>query len=321
MKSENISFMEKKDLVNYFRKEKIFVSPEAIEVLLTHKELIDKVVEKCKKENIVVVTYDVLKDLLEEETNVKIEYPEEIKEFDINDVLFQLKSRFEFLSPIIIQNNQLKDVYSINRLSKIKKDLEKCIIVGMVKDKTTYTFTLEDFSGNVVIGGEAEDIEKLNLDEVIGVEVIRENEKFIANKFFYPSFSFFRKIPKLEEEVILKNDELVFRNKTLKIKIQSGVKIFIKDVKVFILKFDFLKDCFRGNYLEDISLLLEKRHLKPSFVNTGKIYKNDFFLLREIPEYVIVMDSKENLKKIYKGVQIYFVKNDSLLYLKEGKFL
>ncbi|MEM0333176.1 MAG: hypothetical protein QXX30_01785 [Candidatus Aenigmatarchaeota archaeon] len=314
--------MEIKDIADYFKKDKIFITPEAASILANNVDFLDKIREQCIKDNIFIITTDFLKNFFDQQNfSVKIEIPEEVREFSVEDVVLQLKNRLEFLSSVLIQNNQLKEVYSISRLVKAKKDFEKGTVIGMIKDKTTYTFTLEDLSGSIIVRGEANDIEKLNLDEVIGVELKKDGETFVVNKFFYPSFSFFRKIQKLSEDVIFSCENFSFRGKNFDIKMNEGAKISIGDVKILLLKFNVFKSYAKGDYLESACLLLEKRHVNPTVHKIGKIYKDDFFLLKEIPEYFIIVGAAENLKKIYKGVQIYFLKEGSFLNLKEGRFL
>lgn len=313
--------MDRIEIVNLFRKDKIFLTPEVLDILVNNVQIVDKVKEKCLRDNVFLVDIQYLRKILEEDVEIRIEYPEEVKEFKVDDIILQLKERLEYLSSLIIQNNQLKEIYSIGRLSRIKKDFDSGIVVGLVKEKTTYTFTLEDISGNMIIKGEAKDIEKINIDEVLGVEVFRENESFIAKKLFFPSFSFFRKIFKLNRDVIFKYDSCIVNGVEFKIKTDSAVRLYVGDVKIFVLNFNLIRPYFHENYLEDVCLLLEKRHLNPTIVKNGKLYKNDFFMLRDIPEYIIIVDSPENVKKIYKGVQIFFLRKDSSVDLKKGEFL
>lgn len=316
--------MDKKEILHFFRKDKIFVTPEALDFLYNHQDLIEKVKEKCIKDNVLVLSLAFIEELLKDENSkisITFEYPEEVREFSVEDVVSQLKSRFEFLSSVLIQNNQLKDIVSINKLVKSKKELNSSILVGMIKDKTTYTFTLEDFSGCVTVRGEASEIDKLDVDDVVGVEVLKESENFISKKIYYPSFSFFRKIGKLGDEVLVNKNKIVVKNREYEIKCDTGVKVCVEDVRILLLNFKFVEFYLKENYIEKVCLLLEKRHLLPSISRIGRLFKDDFFLLREIPDYLVFLRSKENNKKIYKGVQIYFVSEDSSVLLKEGRFV
>lgn len=315
--------MDKKEIIQFFRKDKIFLTPDALEFLSSNQSLVEKVKEKCLSRGVFVVDSGFIERILQEidEVKIKIEYPERIGEFTINDVISQLKSRYDFLSSILVQNNQLKEVFSISRVIRSKKDFSSGIVIGMVKDKTTYTFTLEDLSGNIAIRGEAGEIEKLSIDDIVGVEVSKEGENFISKKVYYPSFTFFRKIPKLKDEVLISENKIIFKDKVYEIKVEIGARVFVDDVKIWILNYDFFKGYLKENYLEGVCLLLEKRHLCPNISQTKELFKDDFFLLREIPEYLVFVRAKDNSKKIYKGVQIYFLKDKSSVCLKEGKFV
>ncbi|MEM5815195.1 MAG: hypothetical protein QXD89_01765 [Candidatus Aenigmatarchaeota archaeon] len=312
--------MGRNEILKVFLRDKIILTPEALKLLEENEDIIERVRKRCLEEGIGLLDSRFIEEeLSKKRLEINIEKPEEVKEFGIEDLISMLKKRFEFLSPLVVQNNQIKDVFSISKIEKGRNKFQKGVIIGLVKDKTNYTFTLEDLSGCLVVHGEIGDIDKLNIDEVVGVEVYREEERFKAQRFFYPSFTFFRKIEKVNYEVVIESNNLVVEDKKIEINVDKGVRVNIGSIEVFVLNFDFLKYYFRDKPLENLILLLEKRHLNPTIIKDKELYKEDFFLLKEIPEYIIVINSPIQERRIYKGVQIYFLGKNSKVSLKDGK--
>jgi DNA polymerase II small subunit/DNA polymerase delta subunit B len=99
------------------------------------------------------------------------------------------KERFEFLSTIIQKNYSSFNITSLSKVKKLKSG-EDAMIIGMVKDKTTYTVILEDFTGYETIKLDAKVTQKLFFDDVLGIKVRKEGEEFIGYKVFFPSLTF-----------------------------------------------------------------------------------------------------------------------------------
>lgn len=325
--------MKREDVINLFLKEKILLSPTILDFITQQtniEDFIDKLKKFCLERNIFVIDENVLnefsifvkKDEKDESFfEIKLEKPEELVEFTTEDISLLLRKRFDFLSTLITQNNQLTDVFSISKVVGSRKTSERVKVTGIVKDKTTYTFTLEDHTGYMVVFGEVNDIEKINIDEVIGVEVQKVDDKFKLIKIYYPSFTFFREIKKIQDDFFISNFLVKVKDRELKIEVKDGLKLDVGGVKVFLLDFNFISFYLKNKPIENLTLLLEKRHLNPTIIKDKKIYKDDFFLLKEIPDYLIVLNSPINEKKIYKGVQIFLLSRNSMVNLKNGSIV
>ncbi|MCS7094024.1 MAG: hypothetical protein RMJ18_02485 [Candidatus Aenigmarchaeota archaeon] len=325
--------MKREDVINLFLKEKILLSPTILDFITQQtniEDFIDKLKKFCLERNIFFIDENVLnefsifikKDEKDESFfEIKLEKPEELVEFTTEDISLLLRKRFDFLSTLITQNNQLTDVFSISKIVGSRKTSERVKVIGIVKDKTTYTFTLEDHTGYMVVFGEVNDIEKINIDEVIGVEVQKVDDKFKLIKIYYPSFTFFREIKKIQDDFFISNFLVKVKDRELKIEVKDGLKLDVGGVKVFLLNFDFISFYLKNKPIENLTLLLEKRHLNPTIIKDKKIYKDDFFLLKEIPDYLVVLNSPINEKKIYKGVQIFLLSRNSMVNLKNGSIV
>jgi len=315
--------MEREEIVRLFLQNELQLTPKALEVIFQNQDLIDKAIELAKEKNLVIVDENLLRNFLTQLTRtgyfeVKIEYPEEVEEFTVEDVLKLMKERFEILSRIIQENHNLPNLASLSRIKKMK-ERERATVIGMIKDKTTYTILLEDFTSHETIQMEAKIVEKLFYDDVVGVEVRKEDEKLVGDKIFYPSLSFFRKLTQSPEEVIVSSSEIKIGSETFPLEEKEVAKVYIKDFKLLLVENRVIEKYQQKNekIMDTLISLIERRHLNPSFFISKKIYKKDLFLLDEIPDAIVVLNSKESTCKAYKGISIFFLQSDRKANLKK----
>ena len=315
--------MEREEIVRLFLQNELQLTPKALEVIFQNQDLIDKAIELAKEKNLVIVDENLLRNFLTQLTRtgyfeVKIEYPEEVEEFTVEDVLKLMKERFEILSRIIQENHNLPNLASLSRIKKMK-ERERATVIGMIKDKTTYTILLEDFTSHETIQMEAKIVEKLFYDDVVGVEVRKEDEKLVGDKIFYPSLSFFRKLTQSPEEVIVSSSEIKIGSETFPLEEKEVAKVYIKDFKLLLVDNRVIEKYQQKNekIMDTLISLIERRHLNPSFFISKKIYKKDLFLLDEIPDAIVVLNSKESTCKAYKGISIFFLQSDRKANLKK----
>lgn len=298
--------MEKKDIVKKFLEMKVQLTPIALEKIYNNQEIISKLEELVKKENLPIIDETLIDTLLSQKNEkVKILIPEAKEEFSIEEVLNYLKKRFEILSSIFQKNTSLKNIISISKLERSKLK-ERVTVIGMVKDKTNYSVTLEDFTGNITLSLESTMTENLFIDDVIAIEVVSEEGRLKGEKIYFPSFSFFRKLSNKNIE-LLNSEFLRIENEAVKIPEVEVAKIVLDDIFLIVLDYSIVKP-YRikdKSITETVASLLERRHLNPSFFISKKIYQEDPFLLQDIPEAIIVKKSGVSEQKIYKGVKIF----------------
>ena len=315
--------MEKEEIVKLFLENELQLTPNALEIIFQNQDLIDKIIKLSKERELVVIDEDVLRSFLKpsiqaEQLEIKVAYPEEVEEFTVEDLLKLMKERFEILSKIIQENHKLSNLTSLSRIKRMKEG-EGATVIGMIKDKTTYTVLLEDFTSHETIQIEAKIVEKLFYDDIVGIEVRREGEKLVGDKIFYPSLSFFRKPIQLPEEIIVSNSEIKIGDKAFSLEKKEVVKVYVKDFKLLLIDNAIIEKYQQKNenVIDTLISLIERRHLNPSFFISKKLYKKDLFLLDEVPDAIVVLNSKDSAYKAYKGINIFFLPNEKKANLKK----
>jgi len=315
--------MEKQEIVKLFLEKELQLTPNALEIIFQKQDMIDKIISFAKEKNLLVVDENVLKNFLTpiteiKQLDIKIAYPEELEEFTTGDVLRLMKERFEVLSRIIQENHRLQDLTSLSRIKKLKNG-EEATVIGMVKDKTTYTILLEDFTSHETIQMEAKIVEKLFYDDVIGVKIRKEEEKLVGDKIFFPSLSFFRKTGQLNKNVIISSQELKIDDKSIPLEKKEVSKVYIEDFKLLMVNYSVIQKYKQKDEkpVDTLISLIERRHLNPSFFISKKIYKKDLFLLDEIPDAIVVLNSNEFMYKAYKGINLFLLPAGKNLNLKK----
>jgi len=145
------------------------------------------------------------------DVKVLFSYKKEPKKITVNDFVAYFNRRFEALSSILRQRQELQGVTSINRLRSMR-DKEKVVFIGMVFDKTitknnNIILTLEDPSGkiNVFISDKKKELfetaKDIVFDEVIGVEGVVSKNFVFVNQIFIPDVPLVKELKKSPEEV------------------------------------------------------------------------------------------------------------------------
>jgi DNA polymerase II small subunit/DNA polymerase delta subunit B len=315
--------MEKQEIVKLFLENELQLTPTALEIIFQKQDAMDKIISFAKDKNLLVVDENVLEKILTPRTEVdqfeiKIVYPEELEEFTTEGVLKLLKERFEFLSIIIQENHKLQNLTSLSKTKKLKKG-EEATVIGMIKDKTTYTVLLEDFTSHETIQMEAKVVERLFYDDVIGVKVRKEEEKLVGDKIFFPSLSFFRKTNQLNKDVIVSNLEIKIDGKSIPLEKKEIVKVYIEEFKLLMLDNSAIEKYRQKDEkpIDTLVSLIERRHLNPSFFISKRVYKKDLFLLDEVPDAIVVLNSNEFIYKAYKGINLFLLPAEKKLNLKK----
>ena len=209
-------------LVKSFLEKGILISPE----VMKDPKLVERLPEIKDKalEEGVVIDRAFLKraGLLgpEEGRNINIlfSYQKEPGKITVNDFIAYFNKRFEALSVMLRQRQELQNPTSIGRL-KMKRDREKLVLIGMVLEKRTtknnnIMITLEDPSGtiNVLVSDRKRELYELAknvvLDEVLGVEGVLAGNFVLANQITAPDVPLIKDLKKSprEEGLVLLGD-------------------------------------------------------------------------------------------------------------------
>lgn len=142
-------------------------------------------------------------------TKVIFSYNKESKKRSVSDFVAYFNARYRKIKQILQQQNKLKNIASINRISR-KKESENVSIIGAVLEKqitknNNIIIKLEDPTGiiNVIITKTKPDlmhsVGDLVKDEIIGVVGVSANDAVFANEVIWPDVPN-QDIKKSEEE-------------------------------------------------------------------------------------------------------------------------
>jgi DNA polymerase II small subunit len=167
---------------------------------------------------------------------VKQYIEEDNKEKDVSDFVYYYKARYDFLSRLLKQRPELRDVISIGRV-KQKRFRDDVSLIGLVAsiEKTknkNLILTLEDPTGQVKIlvnmtkHNLAEKAKFLVPDEVIGVNCVIGDGILFANDLFYPDVPFGEGVKTCDDDVYV-----VFTSD-----VHVGSKYFLEDAILRFIK-------------------------------------------------------------------------------------
>ena len=180
------------------------------------KEKIDTVIEEVQHPDVPSV-----QEVVEEEsqtvstdTNVILvnNYKEQAQQRNVQDFVSYFKSRYSFLSKLLQQRPELRDVVSISRATR-KTGTEKTTIIGLVYDKRTTAngnllFTVEDITGSIkiLVNQNKPELfaqaEHVCVDEVIGVVGNAKHTIMFTDQLIFPDIPAPSKEPKKSDDDI-----------------------------------------------------------------------------------------------------------------------
>lgn len=156
------------------------------------KKIISEGIEGCEKTS----------------SRVKIlfSYNKEPGKITVNDFVAYFNKRYEALSSLLRQRQELQKATSIGRI-KNKGGRESAVAIGLVFDKAVtknnnVIITLEDPSGkiNVLVSNKKKELfeftKEIVLDELIGVEGYLAGDFVIANQIFIPDIPLIKELKK-----------------------------------------------------------------------------------------------------------------------------
>ncbi|MCD6477709.1 MAG: hypothetical protein J7K87_01775 [Candidatus Aenigmarchaeota archaeon] len=331
------------ELVKEFLNKGILLSPNVINEI--KKDDIDEIISKIGS-NDVVLTKELYNFFKRGPTvNVIFEYKKNKRLRKITDFLEFYNNRLNFLRDVLKEKMKLKDITSINKLGYGTK----AALIGMIRDVEDNGFRIEDTTGSIFCLSK----EKVLEDEVIGVkgEVVKNG--FLVEKIYYPdipldrgvkladedcyalfvekldekpsrlpsyifTFTIRRDLLKLKTEIITTNGNAPYPNVY---SLNEPFMVDIKGIRVFVLKMNWIDELKNKLGLNDsksiIIQLLRKRHFLPY-----KFVDGDPYLLRDIPDIIVISGLNEQFFFNYKGVSVISLsgKNGYLVNLKNREY-
>jgi len=207
---------QKKEIVTYFLKKNILLSPDQINSLdneatvtkayslmkqnsLSHKDLSKKIISRGQKK------------ALNNQVKVKFTYTDEPTKRSLQDFVSLFKSRYTQLSRILRGRQELSGATSIGRVLQ-NKERERTAVIGLVLDKRqtlkgNFIITLEDPTGTIKViitkknTNLTEQAKDIVYDEVIGITGTCGDRVIFVDSIMHPDIPLIKELKKGPEEV------------------------------------------------------------------------------------------------------------------------
>ncbi|MEM2954997.1 MAG: hypothetical protein QW625_03565 [Candidatus Nanoarchaeia archaeon] len=272
--------MDKKDIVEFFLKKGILLTPEEFDAINeeNYMQFLEKKLKE-NKENIIVETAK--KGKITNDEFIKI-----------------LNKNFEFLNDLIVKK---AEIVSINKAKKITSNIT---ISGRVKEKNSKGFILEDLTDEAEILYEEKEKDDVGIGDVLGVNGYFKDNVFFAKQIIWPDIPLEIQTKTISIKITL----------TTKIKEDMGGFIIcpsatthnhiiggfgkIGKIKIIKSENEFIILAFSPNQeINDMDAIkiLKKRKLPELLVDN---------LIKEVPNIFWIYNNNKNWFKIYKGVMI-----------------
>jgi len=281
--------MEKKEILEFFLKNGILLSPEEFDQIneKNYLEFFQRKKAETKREEIVVETQTKRKITNKEFVNIS-------------------REKFDFLRNLLIQKTE---AVSIN---KGKKLFSTITIIGRVKESGSKGFVVEDETGETEVIGENKDV---NIGDVIALKGYFKDNVFYANQIIWPDIPLDHEnlldirltlTPKVKEDMIgfvicpkAKTEGRVIGgfSKYGKIKIMKDNK------EIIIIAFSPSKEMS-----EEESIKILKKRIIPE----SSLLEN---IITEVPHIFWIFNNGRNWARNYKGVVIVSTDNESFAEL------
>lgn len=205
---------QKKQIVSYFLKQKVLLSPDQLHCL-DSEETATHAYSLMQQNRL---SLDELGDILasrrpELSTKVIIKknYVDEPKKRFVDDFVALFSSRYNQISKILRGRTELADATSINRVLQ-SKERARTAIIGLVLDKAqtkngNFMITVEDPTGQIKVMVSKnkreifEQAKDIVFDEVIGVTGMTGEGIIFADSVLYPDIALTKELKKGPEEV------------------------------------------------------------------------------------------------------------------------
>jgi len=303
--------MNEKEIIETFLDMGVQLSSEALSIIKKNPHLIEQI--KKEETRPFIITGEHLKKImnLENEATIKTIKIFSLKsdKIRIEDYVTHLHSRYEKMKDLILKNNPEK-VISIN---KITENTLKFTIIGIVRNKTQNSVTIEDMTGeiNVIFDGILKyKLSEIGEDDVIGLTCRKEKNRYIASKIIFPDIPLNREVAKSNKDIkifvsskIVKDED----DKTL-INLEDVKEPEMKEyqnIKFLIIPKSFFQRINANVNSDFLQTILKKRHIYSCFI-ADMSFGEDQLVLEQIPD-IIISDLSPRMCKNYKGTTIISV--------------
>lgn len=168
--------MDRNAIIRTFLSSGTQISKDAFEVLNSKPEILDSLLTMQKEYLPPVITIEFLQTI---HTQPTIQ-----KNISTSDTTQILNYRYEILRNIILENAQLRNLISINKITNKTKDFS---VIGIVLAKDT-AVTLEDTTSQAEFLFPEEHFTDIVEDEVIGLICEQKNGRNVVKNVIYPDF-------------------------------------------------------------------------------------------------------------------------------------
>jgi len=200
--------MEKKEIIKLFLQNGFQLSGSALSAVSSDPRAIITELKKIKPRPFIVTDEYIKKNLnISSFKSISIKM---IKKFTfkkdplhVDDYIKHLLSRYEKIKSILIGQMAPKKLVSIN---KITSKTMKFSIIGLVKERDSNSITIEDSTGETNLYFDENMKEELNnilLDDVIGVQCEKREEKYYVRKLIYPDVLSSRNVTRTKGEMLI----------------------------------------------------------------------------------------------------------------------
>jgi DNA polymerase II small subunit/DNA polymerase delta subunit B len=348
--------MNEEEVVRLFLRNGFQISKSALPLALEDPEQILFELKKMKPRPFIISEQhikNIQKTPKIKPVEIKIikEYKQEKRSASVKDYADHFLSRYEKIKNIISKKMEGERLISIN---KIATQTMMFSIIGVVSENNN-NILIEDPTGEVYVFFEdnlKEKLSEINLDDVIGLTVKKNKDKYYAKTVVFPDISSNREIGKTENNMILAvvsnpstlNDtkyknlistlsstenlsSVVFFDEIKNEKLTNDFSAFnpitpetnpslfqINNIKILVLPKKFFETLTFGLKTSDpITPILKKRHLFTQFSPKTHIGPDDMVLTE--PPDIIISNLDETTNKNYKGTTIISNSNPNKIFL------
>ncbi len=198
--------MGEEEIVRLFLDNGFQISKNALDLAYENPEIIISHLKKMKNRPF-IITEKHIKEILKTISNKPIdtkmikEYKTKKEPTRVDDYVKEFLSRYERIKSLLIKQMAPKKLVSINKIGLKTTNFS---LIGVVREKNEGSLLIEDPTGEMnlyVDKSIIDECKKIILDDIIGVQCKKVNEKYYAEKIFYPDITSSREINKTKDEL------------------------------------------------------------------------------------------------------------------------
>ncbi|MBS3052198.1 MAG: hypothetical protein J4428_02415 [Candidatus Aenigmarchaeota archaeon] len=331
--------MDDKETIKLFLEKGFQISKDALPLVVSEPHFIIEEMNRLNPRPFIITQDHINKIKIKSEKltiSILKTYFFDKKQLKIDEFAKSYVIKYEKISKIIQENNNLERLISIN---KINPKTTEFSIIGIIRDKLQNQLLVEDMTGEIEIYFESKLKDKIidiDSDDVLGLKCRRIDSKFYLENIYYPDVRIDRNVNRLEKninmlflpdgfvnfEVIenmkidfyfyfdknelfesIKNNELM--TKLVQQEIHQPTLININNLKILFLPKIFYDKNQIDLSSHEIEKLLKRRFILPKNNKLFNTDKSDF-VLTDLPD-IVITNIEPHIYKNYKGTSIISV--------------